>query len=103
MPAVAADKNGVVHISWFDTRNSSTTDKLDIFATYTKNDGGTFAPNAKVTSVMINNGGSGFLGDYSGIAAGPNGATSMAHPAWTNGGVGGTTSGQLQTATLTSH
>jgi hypothetical protein len=104
MPAVAADTNGVVHISWFDTRNHTTnSDLLDIYATFTKNNGGTFAPNAKVTSSTINNGGSGFIGDYSGIAAGPNGATSMAHPAWTNGGVGGATSGRLQTATLTSH
>jgi hypothetical protein len=104
MPAVAADKNGVVHISWFDTRNSgSNTDLLDIFATYTKNKGSSFAPNAKVTAKQINNGGSGFLGDYSGIAAGPNGKTSMAHPVWTDGGVGGSTAGQMQTATLTSH
>ena len=104
MPAVAADLNGVVHLSWFDTRNSpSNSDLLNIYATYTKNNGSSFAPNAKVTSHQINNGGSGFLGDYSGIAAGPNGATSMAHPAWTDGGVGGSTNGQLQTATLTSH
>lgn len=104
MPAVAADSNGVVHISWFDTRNSgSNTDLLDIYATYTKNNGGTFAPNAKVTSSQINNGGSGFLGDYSGIAAGPNGTTSLAHPAWTNGGVGGSTNGRLQSAKLTAH
>jgi len=104
MPAVAADTNGVVHISWFDTRNHTTnSDLLDIYATFTKNSGGTFAPNAKVTSATINNGGSGFIGDYSGIAAGPNGTTSMAHPAWTNGGVGGTTNGRLQTATLTAH
>lgn len=102
MPAVAADTNGVVHISWFDTRNHTTnSDLLDIYATFTKNNGGTFAPNAKVTSATINNGGSGFLGDYSGIAAGPNGATSLAHPAWTNGGVGGVTNGRLQTDTLT--
>ena len=102
MPAVAADTNGVVHISWFDTRNHTTnSDLLDIYATFTSTNGTTFAPNAKVTSTTINNGGSGFLGDYSGIAAGPNGATSLAHPAWTNGGVGGATNGQLQTATLT--
>ena len=104
MPGVAADKNGVVHISWFDTRNSGTsTDRLDIFASYTKTNGATFAPNAKVTSAQIVAGGAGFIGDYSGIAAGPNGTTSMAHPAWTNGGVGGTTNGRLQTATITSH
>jgi hypothetical protein len=102
MPAVAADANGVVHISWFDTRNNpSNSDLLDIYATYTKNNGTSFAPNAKVTSKKINNGGSGFLGDYSGIAAGPNGAISLAHPAWTDGGVGGSTNGRLQSAKLT--
>jgi hypothetical protein len=102
MPAVAADRNGSVHISWFDTRNSSgNTDLLDIFATYTKDNGSNFAPNARVTSSQINNGFAGFIGDYSGIAAGPNGTTSLAHPAWTNGGVGGTTNGRLRTAKLT--
>lgn len=102
MPAVAADRNGNVHISWFDTRNSSgNTDLLDIFATYTKDNGSTFAPNARVTASQINNGFSGFIGDYSGIAAGPNGTTSLAHPAWTNGGVGGITNGRLRTAKLT--
>jgi hypothetical protein len=102
MPAVAADGNGVVHISWFDTRNSgSSTDKLDIYATYTKNNGTSFAPNAKVTSTPIVAGGASFIGDYSGVAAGPNSAKSLAHPVWTNGGVGGTTNGQMRTATLT--
>jgi hypothetical protein len=102
MPGVAADSNGVVHLSWFDTRNSgSSTDKLDIFATFTKNNGTTFAPNAKVTASQIAAGGAGFIGDYSGIAADPNGSTGMAHPAWTSGGVGGSTNGRLQTATLT--
>jgi hypothetical protein len=101
MPAVAADTNGVVHISWFDTRNSTSTGLLDIYATYTKSNGTTFAPNAKVTAAHINAGGAGFIGDYSGIAAGPNGTTGLAHPVWTSGGVGGTTNGQMQTATLT--
>ena len=102
MPAVAADTNGVVHISWFDTRNSGTsTGKLDIYATFTTSNGMNFAPNARVTSVQINAGGAGFIGDYSGIAAGPNGTTGLAHPVWTSGGVGGTTSGQMQSATLT--
>ena len=101
MPAVATDTNGIVHISWFDTRDSgATTELLDIYATYTKDNGMTFAPNARVTTRQINNGGSLFLGDYSGIAAAPNGTTSFAHPAWTDGGVGGGTSGQLQTAKL---
>jgi hypothetical protein len=102
MPAVAADTKGVVHISWFDTRKSGTsTDHLDIFATYTKNNGGSFAPNARVTSTQIAAGGAGFIGDYSGIASGSDSTNSLAHPVWTNGGVGGTTNGQMQTATLT--
>jgi hypothetical protein len=101
MPAVAADTNGVVHMSWFDTRNSSSTGLLDIYATFTTNNGSSFAPNARVTSVHINAGGAGFIGDYSGIAPGPNGTMSHAHPVWTSGGVGGTTSGRMQTATLT--
>ena len=101
MPAVAADTNGVVHMSWFDTRNSSSTGLLDIYATFTTNNGSSFAPNARVTSVHINAGGAGFIGDYSSIAPGPNGTMSHAHPVWTSGGVGGTTSGRMQTATLT--
>jgi hypothetical protein len=102
MPAVAADTNGVVHLSWFDTRNSGgSTGTLDIFATFTTSNGSNFAPNARVTSVQIDAGGAGFIGDYSGIAAKPNRTTGLAHPAWNSGGVGGTTSGRMQTATLT--
>ncbi len=102
MPAVAADSNGVVHMTWFDTRNSGgSTGKLDIYATFTTSNGTNFAPNARVTSVQINAGGAGFIGDYSGVAAGPNGTTGLAHPVWTSAGVGGTTSGQMQSATLT--
>jgi hypothetical protein len=101
MPAIAADTNGVVHISWFDTRNSGgSTNLLDIFATFTKDNGAIFAPNARVTSTPINAGNAGFIGDYAGIAAGPNGSTNFAHPVWTNGGVGGTTSGQMRTAAI---
>ena len=102
MPAVAADTNGVVHISWFDTRNSGgSTGRLDIFATFTTDNGVSFAPNARVTAVQIDAGGAGFIGDYSGIAATPDVTTGLAHPVWTNGGVGGTTSGRMQTAKLT--
>jgi hypothetical protein len=90
-----------VHISWFDTRNSSSTGLLDIYATFTTTNGTSFAPNAKVTAAKINAGGAGFIGDYSGIAARPNGTVGLAHPVWTSGGVGGSTSGRMQTATLT--
>ncbi len=101
MPAVAADSNGVVHISWFDTRNGGgSVTSLDIFATYTKTNGMTFAPNARLTSTPIQASAAGdFVGDYSGIAAGPNGATSLAHPVWTSGGLA--VNGQMQSANLT--
>jgi hypothetical protein len=99
MPAVAADNKGVVHISWFDTRNFSTTANLDIYATFTTNNGSSFAPNAKVTSTHITTTANDFIGDYSGIAAEPNSVTSLAHPVWTSAGLNETS--HMHTATLT--
>jgi hypothetical protein len=100
MPAVAADTNGAVHVSWFDTRRSpSNPDLLDIFATYTLNNGTSFAPNARANATQITASSGDFIGDYSGIAAGPNGATRLAHPVWTSGGLN--ENGQMQSSTLT--
>ncbi len=94
MPAASVDSNGTLHVSWFDTRNSTANaDLYDIFATFTRNSGNTFAPNAKVTATLSDSGTGGFIGDYAGIAA----AASFAHPVWNNGGVN---NGFLQTATL---
>lgn len=101
MPAVAVDSNGVVNISWFDTRGSSgTVTLLDIFATYTKDEGVTFAPNAQANSSSIHASSRGdFIGDYAGIAASPDSTNSLAHPVWTSDGLG--FNGQMQTSTLT--
>jgi hypothetical protein len=100
MPAVAADTNGVVHISWFDTRNFAKVNSLDIFASYTKDNGVNFAHNARVTaSPIVASAGGDFIGDYSGIAAGPNGTTGLAHPVWTSAGLNA--GGKQQTALLT--
>ena len=101
MPAVAVDSNGVVNISWFDTRGSSgTVTLLDIFATYTKDEGSTFAPNAQANSSSIHASSRGdFIGDYAGIAASPDSTNSLAHPVWTSDGLG--FNGQMQTSTLT--
>jgi hypothetical protein len=102
MPAVAVDAHGVVHASWFDTRNSGTaTDRLDIYATYSEDGGATFAPNARLTTVQVHAGIASFLGIYSGIAAAFNGSASQAHPVWTSGAFGGSTNPQMQTTTLT--
>lgn len=92
MPAVAVNGLGVVHTSWFDTRNSSSTSQYDIYATYSKDLGVTFAPNARVTKSLVR--ASNFIGDYAGIAAAVTpSSSSVAHPVWTRG--------LLQTATLT--
>jgi hypothetical protein len=100
-PAIAVDSAGVLGVSWFDTRNSPTNaNKYDVFATRSLNNGGTFAPNARVTASTISLGDStsAFIGDYSGIAGGME-----AHPVWTSGGFGnGSTAplGVLKTAKL---
>jgi len=84
----------VIHVSWFDTRNSpGNTAFYDIFATYSRDSGGTFAPNARVTSTLVNAGTASFIGDYAGIAA----AAGFAHPVWTSGGFN---NGSLETAVL---
>jgi hypothetical protein len=93
-PAITTDENGVIHISWFDTRNSGGNAALyDVFATYSKDNGTTFAPNARVTPALINAGNATFIGDYACVAA----AMGFAHPVWTSGGFN---NGSLQTATL---
>jgi hypothetical protein len=93
-PAAAVDNSGVLHMSWFDTRNASGTAMYDIYATYSKDEAATFAPNARVTPAVISAGT--FIGDYAGMVAEPTGG--VAHPVWTSGG---SNAGTLQTTTLT--
>ncbi len=93
-PALAVDPSGALHMSWFDTRNSPSDASLyDVYATFSRNDGATFASNAQVTAASANAGTTTFIGDYAGIAA----AGGFAHPVWTNGGGN---NGQLQTSAL---
>ena len=100
-PAISVDSAGILGVSWFDTRNSPTNaNKYDVFATRSLNNGGTFAPNARVTASTINlgNSTSAFIGDYSGMTGGME-----AHPVWTSGGFGnGSTAplGGMKTAKL---
>lgn len=91
MPSVAIDKFGVIHVSWFDTRSTGSASRYNIYATYSKDNGATFAPNAKVTAAAINASSTDFIGDYAGIAA----ANGVAHPIWI-----GPFTFKLQTATL---
>jgi hypothetical protein len=101
MPAVSSDLSGDVNISWFDSRNSPTNpDVLDIFATYTKDNGTSFATNVQVNASHIAASAGDFIGDYSGIAFGECTVTHCPHgtPAWTSGGLN--EGGKLNTALL---
>jgi len=94
--AAAVDGNGTLHTIWLDTRNSPQDDsQYDVYGTYSEDGGATFAPNARITSALIN-GNTNFIGDFFGITVEP--ATGLAHPVWTNGGL---LNGQMQSTTLT--
>jgi hypothetical protein len=98
-PAVAFDAQGTINASWFDTRNSGPVQaaEFDVYATFSSDNGATFAPNARVTPTPVFVGKfNPFIGDYSGIAAGGD----FAHPVWNNGGFISFDT-HLQTATLT--
>jgi uncharacterized membrane protein len=98
-PAVAYDEAGTMHASWFDTRNSGSAQaaQFDVYATFSSDNGATFAPNARVTPTQVFAGKfNSFIGDYSGITA----AGGFAHPVWNNGGFVSLAT-NLQTATLT--
>lgn len=90
MPAVSSDLSGDVNVSWFDGRNNPTNpDILDIYASYTKDNGANFAHNAKVNTGSITASAGDFIGDYSGIAATNCTITHCPHalPVWTSAGL----------------
>lgn len=91
-PAITIDNQGIVHVSWYDSRNDPDnpySSNLDVYATYANSVDQPFHPNVRVTTSSINFGESGFIGDYSGITA----VSGVARPAWTDG--------TLTTTTLT--
>jgi hypothetical protein len=106
-PAIAVDSKDVVHISWFDTRNSpNNTSAFDVYAAFESSFGSLFSPVARVTPSTINSGEASFIGDYSGIAAVVAGNSTFAQPVWNNfaetcGVATCRFSGTMQTATLT--
>jgi hypothetical protein len=92
-PAAAVDTTGTLHVAWLDSRNSFSVAMYDVYATYSQNQGVTFAPNARVTPALIDSGTSQFIGDYMGLTVDP--VAGVAHPVWSNA--------NLQTTTLTIH
>lgn len=83
-PAIAIDNLGIVHVSWYDSRNVASdpySSQLDIYATYANSENGPFHVNTRITPSTIDFSGWYFIGDYTGLAA----SSGIAHPAWTNG------------------
>jgi hypothetical protein len=98
-PAAAVDENGTLHVLWMDTRDAVDDTQYGVYATYSKDLGKTYAPNAMVAPVFTGAGGSCsnlWLGDYFGITVEP--TTGVAHGVWTNAGPKGV---HLETTTLT--
>jgi hypothetical protein len=100
-PAITVDTDGVLHACWFDTRNAKGgANDFDVYATYSRDRGATWARNARVTPSLISADTSFSVGDYTGIAA----ADGYAHPVWPSRGIEWTgvalIGGVLQTATL---
>ena len=89
-PAIAIDNQGMVHVSWYDSRNDPTnpdSSNLDVYSTYADSVDQPFHPNVRVTSSMIQFNNLGFIGDYTGITA----VSGVARPAWTDGELSTTT------------
>ncbi len=110
-PSIAADGNGVVHMSWFDAQ-AANPEFYSVYANYaTTKPALSFATPLQLTGTIDSGTGfifAPFIGDYAGIAATVNGGVSEAHPVWTDGGIVdfplgpplGPPSGQLQTTKL---
>src|SRR5205823_12483414 len=63
MPAIACDDAGAINVSWFDTRNAGGgTSSYDIYATYSIDNGATFAHNTRVSASTIAAGSASFIG-----------------------------------------
>jgi hypothetical protein len=91
-PAIAVDRRGVLHASWFDTRKSpSDSTFYEVYSARSADGGLTFGRNSRVTGNAVRAGS--FIGDYAGIAV----TNDITFPVWTSGGSNG---GRLQTARL---
>jgi hypothetical protein len=85
-PAIAVAPNGVVSVSFFDTRIDPAHRLIDVLLAQSVDHGASFRPNVRVTSVSwdpalgapVDGGGNEFIGDYQGLTA----DNQFAHPFW---------------------
>jgi hypothetical protein len=79
-PAISVGPDGTIDVSWWDRREDPNNRRFDVFHTYSKDGGQTWAPNLKVTDVASDEhhsrhqNGMIFLGDYRDSASSARGA-----------------------------
>ena len=84
-PWIAVTAGGDVGVIWYDARNASGSNTVDVYGTCSHDGGGTFQPNFRVTDQTFNPNtgqftGDTFFGDYNGLAAG----ASLFYALWTD-------------------
>lgn len=85
-PQLAVAPNGVVSVSFFDTRNDPAHRFIDVYLAQSLDHGATFLKNVRVTTqswdprvaAPVDGGGAQFIGDYQGLAADDR----FVHPFW---------------------
>ncbi len=93
-PAIHIDEVGHIFACWFDSRNSSNPQILDVYMSMSQETSpGIWRPNTRVTPTSFPCGTVKFIGDYMGIRAGGG----FVHPIWTDGGFN---NGVCQTTTI---
>jgi hypothetical protein len=85
-PWIAVTGGGEVGAIWYDARNTSGSNTVDVYGTFSDDGGGSFQPNFRVTDQTFNPNtgqftGNTFFGDYNGLAAG----ASLFYALWTDG------------------
>lgn len=102
-PQLAVAPDGVVSVSFFDTRNDPAHRFIDVYLAQSLNHGATFLKNERVTTqawdprvdAPVDSGGAQFIGDYQGLAADDR----FVHPFWNDTHTG---SQQIVTAAIPS-
>ncbi len=68
-PWIAVDDTGLVHVMWLDKRADPANAKYQVYVATSRDGGLSFDENIQVSDAASNGALSGFLGDYSGLAA----------------------------------
>jgi hypothetical protein len=98
-PTPTAGTAGLFHVCGLDNRNNAGNPlKLEVYATFTGNNGASLSRNARVTEAPFATDGTAVsIGDYIGIAA----SRKSAHPVWNDGSVNQAMQATIRTARLT--